>query len=94
MPRLDLVDDHLRRAQDPEPYVAFDAAWKAFNVLYEAEHAPGQPNRNSDLIGRSSILLLHASSKQHSSSATTSRHAKSMSTKRSGSFTRNAEAST
>lgn len=53
MPRLDLVDDHLRNALSaPDPYHVFDAAWKAFNVLYEAEHREGMDNRDRDLMSR------------------------------------------
>ena len=58
MPRLDLADKHIRRAsRETEPYAAFDSAWKAFNVLYEGEHAPGKPNRESDLIARAVVRL-------------------------------------
>jgi hypothetical protein len=54
MPRLDLVDDHLRRSSlsTADPYHAFDAAWKAFNVLYEAEYREGMSNQERDLIPR------------------------------------------
>jgi hypothetical protein len=55
---LRLVDEHLRRAdQSVSPFDKFDAGWKAFTQLYQAERRPGQPNRDGDLIGRSAGRL-------------------------------------
>lgn len=58
-PRFELVDGHLRRAlAETQPYARFECAWKAFNVLFEAEHTDdGSGNREVDLIRRAVARL-------------------------------------
>jgi hypothetical protein len=53
-----LVDDHLERAANAQgAYAQFEAAWKAFNVLYSSEYREGAENSEQALLKKSVLRL-------------------------------------